>query len=119
MVRDRAVWIAPSFRGAIMDSSHINGSTQKAIPEQTRMSQTFNPYREWLSIVSTNPSPNYYELLGLPPREPDMGKINAAYQRQSNRLASQLGGYRAEIAHRLIGELAEARMTLMTPTAKR
>ncbi|HWB10000.1 MAG TPA: hypothetical protein VG826_12280 [Pirellulales bacterium] len=83
------------------------------------MSQDFNPYREWLGVTSSSPSPSYYELLGLGPLEGDVAKIDSAYQRQSNQLAARLSGSQAMLAQRLMGELAEARMTLMTPTAKR
>jgi curved DNA-binding protein CbpA len=83
------------------------------------MSQSFNPYRKWLGIESVSETPSYYELLGLRPLESDAGKINAAYQRQSGRLAAEFSGSQAELAQRLASELAEARMTLLTPTAKR
>jgi hypothetical protein len=83
------------------------------------MSQAFDPYREWLGVCSGSTLPSHYELLGLRPLEADLGKINVAYQRQSAKLAGQLDGARADVAQRLMGELAEARMTLLTPTAKR
>ena len=83
------------------------------------MSQAFDPYRQWLGIASAGETPSYYELLGLRPLEADLGKINAAYQRQSSKLAGQLSGSQGDLAQRLMGELGEARMTLMTPTAKR
>jgi hypothetical protein len=83
------------------------------------MSQVFNPYRDWLGVASASQSPSYYELLGIRPLEGDLGTINAAYQRQAVRLAAYLNGGQADLAQRLMSELAEARMTLMTPTAKR
>ncbi|HEX7379539.1 MAG TPA: hypothetical protein VF278_20620 [Pirellulales bacterium] len=83
------------------------------------MSQGFNAYREWLGIASQSDIPSYYELLGLRPLEPDTAQIEAAYQRQSARLTAQLAGGQADVAQRLLGEIAEARLTLLTPTAKR
>lgn len=83
------------------------------------MSQGFNAYREWLGIASQSDIPSYYELLGLRPLEPDTTQIEAAYQRQSARLTAQLAGGQADVAQRLLGEIAEARLTLLTPTAKR
>lgn len=83
------------------------------------MPQPFDPYRDWLGLTSCSTFPSHYELLGLQPLEADLGKINVAYQRQSARLAEQLDGAHADVAQRLMGELAEARMTLLTPTAKR
>ncbi|HVX10366.1 MAG TPA: hypothetical protein VHC22_04260 [Pirellulales bacterium] len=83
------------------------------------MSPAFHPYREWLGVISHGETPNYYELLGLRPLEPEVGKIDLAYQRQSARLIAQFSGGHADLAQRLMGELAEARMTLLTPTAKR
>lgn len=83
------------------------------------MSQGLNAYREWLGVAGTSEIPSYYELLGLRPLEPDTAQIEAAYQRQAGRLAARLSGEQADIAQRLMGELAEARLTLLTPTAKR
>ncbi|HET6881866.1 MAG TPA: hypothetical protein VFI31_17000 [Pirellulales bacterium] len=83
------------------------------------MSQAFNPYREWLGIAAHSDSPSYYELLGLRPLENDATKVEPAYQRQAAKLAGHLSGGQADVAQRLMGELAEARITLMTPTAKR
>ncbi|HQU45970.1 MAG TPA: hypothetical protein PK867_24365, partial [Pirellulales bacterium] len=83
------------------------------------MSTTPNPYRDWLGIESPSATPSYYELLGLPPLESDTGKIGAAFQRQSQRLSPHLSGGDSDAAQRLLAELAEARMTLLTPTAKR
>lgn len=83
------------------------------------MSATLSPYRDWLGIETPTATPNYYELLGVPPLETDSAKIGAAFQRQTQRLTPHLSGSEADVAQRLMGELAEARMTLLTPTAKR
>lgn len=83
------------------------------------MGGSFDPYREWLAVTSGGGSHNYYDLLGLRPLESDLGKINTAFRRQSDRLAPHLSGAQAAIAQRLMSELTEARMTLSTPTAKR
>ena len=83
------------------------------------MAGSFDPYREWLAITSGGQPHNYYDLLGLRPLESDIGKINAAFRRQSDRLAPHLSGAQAAMAQRLMTELTEARMTLLTPTAKR
>ena len=79
----------------------------------------FDPYREWLAVTTGGGTHNYYDLLGLRPLESDLGKINAAFRRQSDRLAPHLSGAQAAVAQRLMSELTEARMTLSTPTAKR
>ncbi|HVA47231.1 MAG TPA: hypothetical protein VNH11_12760 [Pirellulales bacterium] len=83
------------------------------------MSTTPNPYRDWLGVESPSATPSYYDLLGLPPLESDTAKIAAAFQRQSQRLSPHLSGGDSDAAQRLLAELAEARMTLLTPTAKR
>ncbi len=80
---------------------------------------SFDPYREWLAVTTGGGQHNYYELLGLRPLESDLGKINTAFRRQSDRLAPHLSGSQAAVAQRLMTELTEARMTLSTPTAKR
>ena len=83
------------------------------------MSPVFNPYSEWLGIGLHSGTPTYYELLDLRALESDTAKIEAAYQQQSAKIAAQLAGRHVADAQRVMGELAEARMTLLTPTAKR
>lgn len=83
------------------------------------MGGSFDPYREWLAVTTGGGTHNYYDLLGLRPLESDLGKINTAFRRQSDRLAPHLSGAQAAVAQRLMSELTEARMTLSTPTAKR
>ena len=79
----------------------------------------FNPYREWLQIQSAAATPDYYALLGLPALESDSAQINAGFQRQAARVAPHLAGEHSGPAQRLMSELAEARVTLLTPTARR
>lgn len=83
------------------------------------MAGNLDPYREWLAITSGGESHNYYELLGVRLLESDIGRINEAFRRQSDRLAPHLSGAQAALAQRLMTELTEARMTLLTPTTKR
>jgi hypothetical protein len=79
----------------------------------------FNPYREWLKTEADTTSPDYYALLDLRPLEADAAQINAGFQRQAARIAPHLSGERSGLAQRLMSELAEARVTLLTPTARR
>lgn len=79
----------------------------------------FNPYREWLQIQSAAATPDYYTLLDLRPLESDSAQINAGFQRQAARIAPHLSGIQGSLAQRLMSELAEARVTLLTPTARR
>lgn len=83
------------------------------------MTDAFNPYRAWLGVVSDSHPPTHYELLGLKSARSDSVMIAEAFRRQMGRLNPHLSGEHAEIAQRISGELADARVVLMTPTTKR
>lgn len=75
----------------------------------------FDPYQEWLGILTNKRPPNHYQLLGIEPHETDTERIKEAALRQTARLrALQLGPY-AELCTRLLNEIAQARATLVNP----
>src|SRR5487761_536717 len=115
-------WLQPPGGGCHNRQVELRWSRRqptRGTGRDTLMAGSFDPYREWLAITSGGQPHNYYDLLGLRPLESDIGKINAAFRRQSDRLAPHLSGAQAAMAQRLMTELTEARMTLLTPTAKR
>ena len=83
------------------------------------MSDAFNPYRAWLGVVSQSAPPTHYELLGLSPSRCDAQSVAEAFRRQMGRLNPHLSGEHAATAQRIAGELANARVVLLTPTTKR
>ena len=83
------------------------------------MSEAFNPYRAWLGVVSQAARPTHYELLGLSPSRCDAQSVAEGFRRQMGRLNPHLSGEHAATAQRIAGELANARVVLLTPTTKR
>ena len=82
------------------------------------MSETFDPYRAWLGIPPEEQPPDYYRLLGVQPFEEDLDVIAAAADRRVGSLHASQTGKHAELAHRLLGEVAEAKACLANPTRK-
>ncbi len=72
----------------------------------------FDPYSEWLSILSTSRPPNHYELLGLPWFEDDQTAVNQAYESRTAEIRKFQAGQRGEEAQRLLDELADAYVCL-------
>ena len=74
---------------------------------------SFDPYHKWLGIPPREQPPNHYRLLGIPQFESDLDVIESGADRQTIALRSFQIGPNAEIAERLLNEVAEARICLL------
>ena len=74
---------------------------------------SFDPYHKWLGIPPGEQPPNHYRLLGVPLWEPDPEVIEAAAERQTVFLRTFQIGPQAELAEKLLNEVARARGTLL------
>jgi hypothetical protein len=82
------------------------------------MSDTFDPYREWLGVQDPQRPPNYYVLLGLDLFEHDREKIwNTSMGLMAAVLEHDPGPY-CEDARRIFDELERARDCLYNPLEK-
>jgi hypothetical protein len=77
------------------------------------MASTFDPYSQWLGIVSDGFHPDRYRLLGLPAFESDQAKIAAAADAQLKHVRQFTSGPDAAAARKLVEELETARMCLL------
>jgi WD40 repeat protein len=78
-----------------------------------------DPYLTWLGIPKNQRPPTHYQLLGIPSSEFNRDVIEAAAARQINRLRPHQNGEHADEVQRLLGEIAEARDTLLDPRRRR
>lgn len=78
----------------------------------------FDPYHQWLSIPRAEQPANYYRLLGVSLFESDPDVIESAAQRQITHIRSYALGQHAELSQSILNELANARATLLDPSAK-
>ena len=78
----------------------------------------FDAYHQWLGIPPGEQPPNHYRLLGVPLLESDPDVIEAAAQRQTVFLRTLQLGPQAELAERLLNEVARARVTLLNTDQK-
>ena len=72
-----------------------------------------DPYRKWLGIAPEYRPPTPHQLLGLSPEERDPEVIETAARRQSAFVKSFQAGEHGALARKLLGEIAEARRTLL------
>jgi len=79
------------------------------------MSDDFNPYHVWLAIPPEEQPANYYRLLGLRLFESNGDVIDGAADRQMAHLRTFQIGKHAELAQRLLNEVAAARVCLLDP----
>ncbi len=76
------------------------------------VTESFNPYREWLGL-ETDASPlSHYQLLDLPLFEDDVTKIHAAADRALARVRAHRPGAQAQKWARLLDDLAQAKACL-------
>ena len=75
----------------------------------------FNPYREWLGLECGPLPPNYYQLLGIEPDEPDVRVIHAAADRAMAHVRSHRPGAQTRAWARLLDEIAAAKNCLDEP----
>lgn len=82
------------------------------------MSDTFDPYHQWMGIPPAEQPPNYYRLLGVPLFESDPDVIdNAAKQRIRHIQAFQIGAHSDE-SLRILNEISIARVCLLYAATK-
>ena len=78
----------------------------------------FDPYHRWLGIPPAEQPPNHYRLLGVPLFESDLDVIEAAVERQTVFLRTFQIGPQAELAERILNEIARAQITLLNVDQK-
>ncbi len=82
------------------------------------MSDTFDPYCQWLGIPPAEQPPDYYRLLGAPRFSENVGELaRAADERIAAVTRFQEGPHR-EYVPRLVAELSMARSCLTNPATK-
>jgi hypothetical protein len=78
----------------------------------------FDPYFEWLGILSSQQPADYYRLLGVAQFEANTAAIAASADQRMALVACHQGGPRDAEARRLLAELADAREWLVDPQRK-
>jgi hypothetical protein len=79
------------------------------------MSDSFDPYLQWLKIPADRRPPTAYDILGIDPSVTDVERIDdLAYEKMAFLRTFQLGKD-AEVAQNILNELAMARITLTDP----
>ncbi|MEX1224532.1 MAG: PA14 domain-containing protein, partial [Pirellulales bacterium] len=82
------------------------------------MDNKFDPYRKWLGIAPKDQPPTNYRLLGIDLFEDDADVIaNAADQRMAHLRTFQAGKH-GDVSQRILGELSNAKLTLLNPERK-
>lgn len=81
--------------------------------------EDFDPYEEWLEIPPEEQPPSYYRLLGVEEFEEDLAVIDAASKKRTAYLHPMGSGPERASVHRLLGEVAKARRTLLSEEKKR
>lgn len=79
------------------------------------MTNSFDPYHQWLAIAADEQPANHYRLLGVRLYEADPNVLqNAADQRMAH-LRTFQAGPRGQVSQRLLNEVAAALHCLLTP----
>jgi len=82
------------------------------------MAESFDPYYKWLGIPPNEQPPNHYRLLGVSQFESNEDVIaNAADQRMSYLRGFQ-SGQQATHCQKLLNEVSNAKLTLLSPQKK-
>ncbi len=82
------------------------------------MSNTFDPYHEWLGIPSDEQPPDYYRLLAIRSFEDNQKVIENAADQRMIHLRALSGGRHAESAQKLLNEVSAARVCLLSAEKK-
>lgn len=82
------------------------------------MSQTFDPYAEWLGITPQEQPPDHYRLLGIPRYESDQKVIAAAADQRTAYLRGFQSGEHAASAQQLLNQVSTASVCLLSAGAK-
>ncbi len=102
----------PAFAGPIATWLLVNSHLGIDVTE------TFNPYHEWLGIPPDVRHPNYYELLQVDSRENDEAAIRTAAERAAARVRNFRPGKEAAAWAGLLDEIAKAKTCLTDATAR-
>ena len=82
------------------------------------MSDTFDPYHEWLGIPKQEQPASAYRLLGIREFEHDSAVIANAADRTMKHLRTYQAGKRSRISQMLLNEVANAKITLLDEKSK-
>jgi len=82
------------------------------------MTETFNPYSEWLDIPLSDQPADHYRLLGVSPFEDRPDLIESAAEARMKHLRSFRTGPRGEVTQELLTEIAAAKVCLLNPSTK-
>lgn len=82
------------------------------------MTDSFDPYWEWLGLEARGGAPDHYGLLGLERLESDRDLIARAAERALTRVRQSRPGAHAAEWGRLLDELSEAKKCLLSPVKK-
>lgn len=77
------------------------------------MTETFDPYLQWLGIPKEEQPPDYYQLLGIGRFESDSNVIANAADRQMTYLRTVQMGRHASLSQQILNELSEAKYCLL------
>ncbi|QDU27020.1 hypothetical protein ETAA8_21040 [Anatilimnocola aggregata] len=80
--------------------------------------ETFDPYLHWLGIPPTTRPLHHYLLLGLETFEADPARITAAADQRMTLIRQYQSGPRGAFTHKLLNDLATARICLLSPAHK-
>jgi hypothetical protein len=83
------------------------------------MAMNFDPYHAWLGIPTGSRPVNHYQMLGLPPFQSEPPIIAEAINEQMAKVKPHLSGEHADVARRILDELAQAKSVLLTAASKR
>ena len=79
------------------------------------MADATDPYRQLLGIPAEDQPPNHYRLLGITLFETERGTIDSAAKRLMAQLQRNESGADPATVRRLLGEISNARVCLLTP----
>ena len=82
------------------------------------MSESFDPYYEWLGIPPRHQPPNHYRLLGLELFEENADVIERATDRQMAHVRTFQTGKHSKDSQRLLNELSAAKICLLSAARK-
>lgn len=82
------------------------------------MADPFDPYHKWLGISPKHQPPDHYRLLGLGHFETDGDVIDMAAARQLAHVRTFQNGPQGPKTHKLLNEIAAARLCLLDPSRK-
>ncbi|RMG02630.1 MAG: hypothetical protein D6741_03415, partial [Planctomycetota bacterium] len=103
----------------MLKSAGVHSFHDSAFPFATvSMTDSFDPYVQWLGIRDPERPPNHYRLLGLELFESDPEVIANAADRQMAYVRMFQNGPRAAESQRILNEIAAAKVCLLNPERK-